>query len=690
VADRYWVGGTGSWDATTTNWSATSGGASGASVPTLDDDVIFNTLSNATAYVVTLTTAPICRSVSVAGPAVGNVTIAGSAAWSIYGSMTLAATGVTWTNTSNINFRATTTGWTITTNGVSLSNGIIFNGAGGGWTLGSALTNTSASGATLTQGAFATANFNVTVTGGFASTGALTRSITLGSSAISFGSWNALGATNLTLNANTSTITITGAAGTFNGGGLTYYNVTKTSSAAAALQIGDANNTFNAVSVTNTSGYGTLLFTGNQTIGTLTANGNALIAPNRIISSVIGTQVTLTVASFVTNGFINFRDINFAGAALPITVSTGGDLGNNSNITLATPKTIYWSLAAGGNWTATAWATTSGGAPATANFPLAQDTIIIENTGLNSGATITMNLGSFIGNMSMSTRTLPMTWAIGTQAVQNYGNLTLSSAVTITATTGSLSFLGFNKTQTITSAGVSFASSLTVNSPTLTVALAGALTTTATSTLTSGTLNINGQTLTTNLFASAGAIVRLIAFSGGTMAVLGATFTASGTNLTTSGSGTISMTSASSKTFAGGGFSYPTLNQGGAGALVITGANTFANMTNTVQPCTITFPASTTTTVSNFNVNGTAGNLVTLNSSAPGTQAILSRTSASVVSVNYLNIQDSNATPPFTWYAGTTSTDVSNNTGWGFSAPVDRYISIYTRRKNKRLIYMDL
>jgi fibronectin-binding autotransporter adhesin len=556
--------------------------------------------------------------------------------------------------------------------------------------LGSALTNTSASGATLTQGAFATANFNVTVTGGFASTGALTRSITLGSSAISFGSWNALGATNLTLNANTSTITITGAAGTFNGGGLTYYNVTKTSSAAAALQIGDANNTFNAVSVTNTSGYGTLLFTGNQTIGTLTANGNALIAPNRIISSVIGTQVTLTVASFVTNGFINFRDINFAGAALPITVSTGGDLGNNSNITLATPKTIYWSLAAGGNWTATAWATTSGGAPATANFPLAQDTIIIENTGLNSGATITMNLGSFIGNMSMSTRTLPMTWAIGTQAVQNYGNLTLSSAVTITATTGSLSFLGFNKTQTITSAGVSFASSLTVNSPTLTVALAGALTTTATSTLTSGTLNINGQTLTTNLFASAGAIVRLIAFSGGTMAVLGATFTASGTNLTTSGSGTISMTSASSKTFAGGGFSYPTLNQGGAGALVITGANTFANMTNTVQPCTITFPASTTTTVSNFNVNGTAGNLVTLNSSAPGTQAILSRTSASVVSVNYLNIQDSNATPPFTWYAGTTSTDVSNNTGWGFSAPVDRYISIYTRRKNKRLIYMDL
>jgi hypothetical protein len=144
-------------------------------------------------------------------------------------------------------------------------------------------------------------------------------------------------------------------------------------------------------------------------------------------------------------------------------------------------------------------------------------------------------------------------------------------------------------------------------------------------TLNNGTLNLNGKTLTSGTFSSAGAGVRSITFGGGTMAVSGANFTASGSNLTTTGSGTISMTSASSKTFAGGGFSYPTLNQGGAGALVITGANTFQNMTNTVQPCTITFPASTTTTVSDFNVNGTAGNLVTINSSTPGTRFTLAR-----------------------------------------------------------------
>jgi hypothetical protein len=90
-------------------------------------------------------------------------------------------------------------------------------------------------------------------------------------------------------------------------------------------------------------------------------------------------------------------------------------------------------------------------------------------------------------------------------------------------------------------------------------------------------------------------------------------------------------------------------------------------MTNTVQPCTITFPASTTTTVSNFNVNGTAGNLVTLNSSSAGTRATLNRIGGGAVSVNYLSIRDSNATPSLTWYAGTTSTNVSNNIGWIFT-----------------------
>lgn len=43
MASRFWVGGTGTWDnATTTNWSASTGGAGGASVPAAADAVTFD------------------------------------------------------------------------------------------------------------------------------------------------------------------------------------------------------------------------------------------------------------------------------------------------------------------------------------------------------------------------------------------------------------------------------------------------------------------------------------------------------------------------------------------------------------------------------------------------------------------------------------------------------------------------
>ena len=46
MAARFWVGGTGTWDATTTtNWSATTGGAGGASVPGAGDTVTIDTNS---------------------------------------------------------------------------------------------------------------------------------------------------------------------------------------------------------------------------------------------------------------------------------------------------------------------------------------------------------------------------------------------------------------------------------------------------------------------------------------------------------------------------------------------------------------------------------------------------------------------------------------------------------------------
>ena len=66
MANRYWVGGTGTWDASSTShWSSTTGGSSGASAPVAADSVFFNsnsgtgtctTASGAVASNVTLST----------------------------------------------------------------------------------------------------------------------------------------------------------------------------------------------------------------------------------------------------------------------------------------------------------------------------------------------------------------------------------------------------------------------------------------------------------------------------------------------------------------------------------------------------------------------------------------------------------------------------------------------------------
>ena len=53
AAERYWVGGTGSWS-DTTKWATATGGATTGSVPTSADNAHFNADSNTTAYTVTV------------------------------------------------------------------------------------------------------------------------------------------------------------------------------------------------------------------------------------------------------------------------------------------------------------------------------------------------------------------------------------------------------------------------------------------------------------------------------------------------------------------------------------------------------------------------------------------------------------------------------------------------------------
>ena len=110
MANRYWVGGTGNWDATTTtNWSATSGGAGGASVPTSADAVIFDSSSGT--GTVTVTATANCASLTHSATNITlntngqTVTCAGAVAWN-NGNLTLGASifncGGNWINGASI------------------------------------------------------------------------------------------------------------------------------------------------------------------------------------------------------------------------------------------------------------------------------------------------------------------------------------------------------------------------------------------------------------------------------------------------------------------------------------------------------------------------------------------------------------------------------------------------------------
>lgn len=830
MATYYWVGGSGNWNATsTTNWATSSGGTGGAGVPTSADDVIFDANSNVgtDAFTVTVTgtsAAPaVCNDFTTGGAGGAldgamTLTMGATAQLNCHGSMTFPASNFITSGTSGafIKFRATSTGKTVTTNGITINSiSLDFDGVGGEWSLGSAVTFAGSGIAIyVTNGTFISSNFNIT-TGAFFSNSSNVRTITLGSSTITLSGTSPITfvATNLTLNAGTSTIQCSNASTTFAGGGLTFYNVSFTSTSGGVATITGAN-TFNNLTFTTTSATGIRRASigANQTInGTLTLGAaNTAIRRVQLFSDVVGTSRTITLnGTLATLADVDFRDITAAGTvATPWTGTRLGNGGNVTNITTATPKTVY--RVGTGNWSATQWSTSSGGAVDVNNFPLAQDTAIFD-TGTTTG-THTIDLNWWIGNFDCSALNVAVTLSTGqtpqvhgnftldaditlsgagifqfsgasnqtiisagrtitqqpivnkptttslllgdavttsatftltqgtlnlngfdlscgafasgnsnvrsiafgtnkviitgnnttvvgfspstnftytgsgqfectysgstgtrqfaaatgvtesnavnikitagTDSVQTfsahsfnnldftgfsgtlvnnarniYGNLTLSSGMTLSAGTNATTFLKSSGTQTLTSAGKTIDFPITKEAAgTLTLGDNTTVDSTRTFTLTQGTLNLDGKTLSTGLFSSSNSNVRTLNLgANGKITVTGSGTTAwnagTSTNLTLSGTGTVELTSASAKTFAGGSKVYPyTLNQGGTGTLTITGSNTFEDMTNTVQPTTITFTAGTTTSVKDFSVSGIPGSLVTLNSSSPGTQ----------------------------------------------------------------------
>jgi hypothetical protein len=661
-------------------------------VPTAADDVFFDANSNTGtgAFTVTMATSPrVCNNFTASGLD-GTMTLAGaSIGLTVSGSLTFQATNFNRTYTGVTTFNATTTGNTITTNGVAFGANITFDGTGS-WTLGSAL-NLGSNNINFSRGTLDTSsvgNYSITASSIVYDSG-FTRTLNLNSSTLTLSGNFPLNYGNLTsgltLNAGTSQINLSSNSVTLGGGftsdfSFTYYNVSFTSTAIATAAIKGAN-TFNNLSLTGrtTVGIGSLSFSANQTInGTFTVSAGTASAYRMLISSdTIVTTRTLTCAA-VSFTDTDFQDITIAGSASPASGTRLGNAKGNSGITFPAAKTVFYGQTGSQSWGVSgtgSWSATSGGALDGTQFPLAQDTAVFPAaTYPASGSTTTINAAYNIGTIDMSGRTSnTMTLAISSNSPTIYGNWTNGTGTTLSGA-ATLTFAG-RTTQQITSSAKTFTQTITINSPSGSVTLQDSLTQSSdvATVLYNGTLDLNGYTFTVGLEFIILAGTKNLTFNGGTL-VCPAFGNYIPTNFTTTagtGTGTISMTAATAKTFLGGDSTFNcTLNQGGAGALTITDSNTFSNITNTYKSTgatSILFTAGTTSTFTNWNASGESTRLLTIGSDTAASHT-LSKASGTV-SADFLSISRSTATGGASWYAGANSTNGGNNLGWIFTAP---------------------
>lgn len=657
--------------------------------PTAADDVLLT----ATSGNVTIDSGAVCRSLTCTGytgtlthTAAVTLTIGDGTAGLSNVALLLVA-GMTYTlgnaATSAISFVSTSaTQQTVTTGGKVLGN-LTFSGAGGSWQHADAC---AATGATISHlaGTLNTNSQSISCVN-FLSGGATTRTLTLGSSAITCSGTSGFQArfSSLTITANTAVVTLTVAtsplfgaasstAGNFNGLSVVFAGVS-----ANAQMVTNGTSTIANLTVT-----GNALKTAFMTIspswvvtGTLTLTGNSLTNRLLVQSLTLGTAASITAATVsLTN--VDFMDVTGAGAASPFTGTSLGDCQGNSGITFTTPATQTWQGTASGSWSdVTKW---------TSRVPLPQDDVVIASAFV-AGRTVTADMPRLGTSIDWTGTTGAPIFTISVTPASVFGSFTLAAGVGTMSSTSTITLRG-RGSHTITSAGKDWVQIvLQLLTPTGTYTFTDAYTASNSDFIPqNGTLVDGGFSHTVRSFSNQNFASNI----GTNVLTLTGTWTLNGnaaiatpwnvvaaTTTVTASASTIILAGALSttRTFAGGGKTYGTLTYtvaGSTGALVITGANTFGtiNFSDVTNARTLTLPSSTTTTVTNFNVNGTAGKLMTVNSSTSGTAATLSKSSGYVQS-DYLSVKDSTATGGATWYAGANSTNVSGNTGWIFTAP---------------------
>jgi hypothetical protein len=499
MAARYWVTlGTGTWN-DSSNWSATSGGASGASVPTAADTVFFDAASGTGD--VTLDVQGSCVSITCTGfagrIAFGTNNILLNGVGTVFtGSTTMGVTGTPLIILTN----GTATARTITPTAVTEANSISFRITAGTGTL-----SVTTTGGPAVRDLDFTDGVNPTGYGGALQNLSLTI----------YGNFKA--STNMTKVAGTSGLTFAATSGTktINTAGVAFDNPFAFNGVGGTWQLQDA----------LTSG---ATRTTTLTAGTLDLNG-----------------YTLTTGLFSSNNS-NVRTLAFGSGKIVLTNNGGTILSMSTATNFSYTGTSRIECNYSGS-TGTRTIT-----PPATNAVESNSLNIYVTTGSD---TVTVSGAARFLNFDLTGFTGTLTYSSNSRY---FGDLVFSSGMTLDTVSGGFTFAKTSGIQKITSNGKTINNSVIFDSSGsgATFQLQDAFTTAGATTLTAGTLNLNNKTLTTNTFVSNNANVRTLSFGtlggGGALYLTSASTTANvtvfnandSTNFTADRNGDIFVTGA--------------------------------------------------------------------------------------------------------------------------------------------------
>lgn len=341
----------------------------------------------------------------------------------------------------------------------------------------------------------------------------------------------------------------------------------------------------------------------------------------------------------------------------------------------------YW-VNGNGLWNASNvnnWSANPGGGPGASVPTSADDVFFNSQSGGAADVRVEQGFDAICRNLTFTgfTGRLRANVSGSTTYLDIYGNLALDGTSSVYGSTFELYSIPTNQFA-ITFLGTT-AKTVTTSGKTLpAVSVSGSSSTTLLDSLnayyvsqvSSSTLTLNNFDVNVRSFSTSSGSTRTLNLGSGTITLSNAsggdwTIGNTGTLILDAGTSTIILSSPSNQTFTGGDKVYYNVVFGGSNTKTIYGSNTYNNVSTTTNSLLyILFQAFRTSTVSNFNISGSPGNLVYLGSHTPnGSQTTFSKASGTVT-VNYLEIKDTNATGGATWYYGTDIVDLGNNTGW--------------------------